>query len=144
MSWGAAIGGAFNFAGSLAQASTARKNVNKTNKANMRLAEYQFMKNKEMWDLQNEYNHPRHQMARFRNAGLNPNLMYGMGTPGNVSNYPKYQAPNLDYTGRPNVPASALSSGIQGAYQGIQEYQEKQKLKKNRERRKKKKLKRLK
>lgn len=29
------------------------------------------------WNMQNEYNSPAAQMARFRDAGLNPNLIYG-------------------------------------------------------------------
>lgn len=29
------------------------------------------------WAMQNEYNHPSAQMQRFRDAGLNPNLIYG-------------------------------------------------------------------
>lgn len=31
------------------------------------------------WNLQNEYNSPTSQMARLREAGLNPNLVYGKG-----------------------------------------------------------------
>lgn len=31
------------------------------------------------WNMQNEYNSPVQQMARFRKAGLNPALMYGNG-----------------------------------------------------------------
>lgn len=31
------------------------------------------------WNKQNEYNHPSAQMARLREAGLNPNLVYGNG-----------------------------------------------------------------
>lgn len=31
------------------------------------------------WTMQNEYNSPRAQMARLREAGLNPNLVYGKG-----------------------------------------------------------------
>lgn len=31
------------------------------------------------WALQNEYNSPINQMARLRDAGLNPNLVYGKG-----------------------------------------------------------------
>jgi len=34
---------------------------------------------------QNEYNSPRSQMARFQSAGLNPNLVYSQGNPGNQS-----------------------------------------------------------
>lgn len=31
------------------------------------------------WNMQNEYNSPQSQMARLRQAGLNPNLVYGNG-----------------------------------------------------------------
>lgn len=33
--------------------------------------------NLQLWNLQNEYNHPAAQMARYQQAGLNPNLIYG-------------------------------------------------------------------
>lgn len=32
------------------------------------------------WAMQNSYNHPSSQMARLREAGLNPNLVYGTGS----------------------------------------------------------------
>lgn len=32
------------------------------------------------WNMQNEYNHPSAQMARLREAGLNPNLIYGQSS----------------------------------------------------------------
>lgn len=60
-------------------------------KSNKKLAQYSFDKNVEMWRLQNEYNSPKNQMARFTEAGLNPNLMYGKGTPGNATTLPQYQ-----------------------------------------------------
>lgn len=36
------------------------------------------------WNMQNEYNNPAAQMARYKAAGLNPHLIYG-GGPGNIS-----------------------------------------------------------
>lgn len=45
--------------------------------------------NMKYWNLQNEYNSPAAQMQRFREAGLNPNLIYGQtnmaGSVGSVS-----------------------------------------------------------
>ncbi|WP_139366091.1 hypothetical protein [Elizabethkingia meningoseptica] len=38
-----------------------------------------------MWNRNNEYNTPLAQMQRLKDAGLNPNLMYGQGTTGNSS-----------------------------------------------------------
>lgn len=68
-----------------------------TNRANKELAEYQYTKDLEMWNKSNEYNTPTAQMQRYKDAGLNPNLMYGQGNSGNVStSTPKYQAPTMD------------------------------------------------
>lgn len=58
-----------------------------------------FDQNVQMWNMQNEYNSPSAQMARLRDAGLNPRLVYGQGsgnTAGNASTLPKYQAPSWD------------------------------------------------
>lgn len=47
-----------------------------------------------MWNKANAYNSPANQMQRFKDAGLNPHLIYGQGSSGNtVSSPPKYQAP---------------------------------------------------
>lgn len=42
----------------------------------------QLQQNKELWDYQNAYNTPQQQMDRLKNAGLNPNLIYGSGAGG--------------------------------------------------------------
>lgn len=61
--------------------------------ANLKLADYQTERNLEFWNMQNEYNSPVQQMARFKKAGLNPALIYSQGSPGNASEMVKYQAP---------------------------------------------------
>lgn len=65
------------------------------NRANMKLAEYQWQKNMEAWNLQNEYNKPSSQMSRLVEAGLNPNLVYGNGADNTASAAPQYQAPHI-------------------------------------------------
>lgn len=40
------------------------------------------------WHRNNEYNSPKAQMQRYKEAGLNPQLIYGQGTPGNASATP--------------------------------------------------------
>lgn len=45
-----------------------------------KLARYQQMLNQESIDTQNRYNLPINQMSRLREAGLNPNLVYGNGS----------------------------------------------------------------
>lgn len=37
------------------------------------------------WERQNQYNSPQSQMQRLKDAGLNPNLVYGATAPGNSS-----------------------------------------------------------
>lgn len=55
----------------------------KQSKENKKLAEFQAAKNKEMLDDQLEYNTPANQMRRYQDAGMNPHLVYGQGSPGN-------------------------------------------------------------
>jgi len=40
------------------------------------------------WEMQNEYNSPAQQMQRLKEAGLNPNLVYGKGAVGNSASQP--------------------------------------------------------
>ena len=67
------------------------------------LQKYQNEWNLEMWHRQNEYNSPIQQMARYQEAGLNPNLIYSQGSPGNSQSMPtsaenKYQ-PDMSFVG---------------------------------------------
>lgn len=39
--------------------------------------------NRKATERQNEYNTPKNQMLRYQEAGLNPHLIYGQGSPGN-------------------------------------------------------------
>lgn len=66
------------------------------------------------WNKQNEYNHPSAQMERLREAGLNPNLVYGSGnatgnagTPtgaaGGVPAFSGYQMPQNMLGGLGNI-----------------------------------------
>lgn len=55
------------------------------NDANLQLMHDQQYWQERMWDKNNEYNTPKNQIQRLKDAGLNPNLMYGQGTVGNSS-----------------------------------------------------------
>lgn len=48
-----------------------------TREWNLNLAKTQNQWNIEQWNRENTYNSPSAQMSRFRDAGLNPDLMYG-------------------------------------------------------------------
>lgn len=61
----------------------------------------------EFWNMQNEYNSPHNQMARLREAGLNPNLMYGQGNTGNAPSMPSQAE-----TPRPEFNPAMIGSGL--------------------------------
>lgn len=96
---GAIVGGLGSLAGSMIGANAQRQ----ANIQNMQLAKYQnnwqtaendkaYARSVEMWNLQNQYNSPTAQMSRLRQAGLNPNLVYGSGVTGNsAGSAPQYQ-----------------------------------------------------
>lgn len=96
---GALISGVGSFVNSAIGMSAQRQ----ANIQNMQLAKYQnnwqtaendkaWSRNVEMWNLQNAYNTPSAQMSRLRQAGLNPNLVYGSGVTGNnAGSTPQYQ-----------------------------------------------------
>lgn len=66
-----ALGVSDQMGGNLSQLGSDILEKRQTDKAN----EY----NLHLWNLQNAYNDPSAQMQRLKNAGLNPNLVYGKG-----------------------------------------------------------------
>lgn len=93
---------------------TGAQQTRDVNAANMKLAEYQYNKELEMWNRQNEYNSPKAQMSRFSEAGLNPNLIYGQGTAGNATQIPRYQAPQMQRA--PQVDYLGMITSVLGTY----------------------------
>lgn len=71
---GPALEGAFNL---FSQASN--------NKTQVHMMNQQRTWAVEDWNKQNAYNAPAAQMQRFKDAGLNPNLIYGQGNAGNAT-----------------------------------------------------------
>lgn len=69
-------------AGSAINAWSSARQTKKTNEANMDMAKYQY-----------EMNSPANVMQRYKDAGLNPNLIYSQAGGSGAS----YQAPKLDY-----------------------------------------------
>lgn len=85
---GAAIAGAAALGGSILGATQQNKNINKQIAAqreenqknrewNLNLAKQQNQWNIEQWNRENAYNTPAAQMARYKAAGLNSDLIYG-------------------------------------------------------------------
>lgn len=123
--------------GSRARASQSRRNVQRTIAAQKAMALKEFQRNKKMWHMMNAYNTPLMQMQRFEEAGLNPNLIYGQGTPGNVGSYPTYNAPQLSYRGQKAFdPYSGIGDAVGdavGKYFGIRSMQAQTSLTQQRE-----------
>lgn len=100
----AIIGAGATLAGSIFNAgSTAREN-----RKNREYAQQQYQREKadslEFWEKQNSYNSPQQQMARLKDAKLNPHLVYGNGSAVNTASAPatphaqpyKGEAPQID------------------------------------------------
>lgn len=52
------------------------------------LSRQEMNRNIALWNMQNAYNTPAEQMKRFKEAGLNPNLIYGQtNTAGSIGSY---------------------------------------------------------
>lgn len=89
MSWlSDAFGGVGSFVQSgidLLTGSSPRQLANQQYANNRDLAKYQNDLNMQSWMQQQQYNTPAAQMQRFKDAGLNPNLIYGQGNNGNAN-----------------------------------------------------------
>lgn len=68
------------------------------NAANYALAQGQRSHDVRMWQMQNEYNSPRNQVARLRAAGLNPGLNSNIGTGENAVHAGGQTAPVTDFS----------------------------------------------
>lgn len=95
------------------------------NQANIDWAKEQYKLSKadslERWRMENEYNSPAAQMERLKNAGLNPNLVYGSGATamgGSIDspqyNTPQLAAPTANFVdqGRTLNPVAGMVTGI--------------------------------
>lgn len=90
------------------------------NRLNREFAQQQYqtekMDNLSFWNMQNEYNSPKAQMARLKAAGLNPNMVYGGGAATTPAQ--PLRAPSASYTGE----APRVDLGTPAA-QGLETYQ---------------------
>lgn len=120
---GAALaGGVMSLFGGKKSNDTNLKIARENNKAQMELAQYQADRNLELWNMNNEYNTPEAQMERYKEAGLNPNLIYGSGSAsaGNSSSPAKgYDAPTLQRAEVQNYMPQAAQIFMNGVQQAV-------------------------
>lgn len=93
--WAAAAQAIGQVGGSIASGIIGARGAKKQFKYQQQLQNEAFNYNTQMWNAQNEYNTPEAQMERYREAGLNPRLIYGNGasSSGNATTPPQYQPP---------------------------------------------------
>lgn len=104
---GAIAGMAGNALGAMAGVEATRL----TNATNIALAKYSYAQQRQMIREQNEYNSPVNEMARYKEAGLNPNLMFGNIGPGQQSEIAKFTPPQIQTPDYSNV--APISEAIQ-------------------------------
>lgn len=87
-----------------------------TNWRNQKLANEQNQFNLNMWKAQNQYNTPAEQLARFKQAGINPNFMGSSISAGNVaaSATPSADLANQVSPFTPEAGAQVASAIIEG------------------------------
>ena len=97
----AGIAGGVSLMNGLLQGQQNRLNRDFQMKENQKARDYNTM----MWEKNNAYNDPTQQMARLKNAGINPHLAYSQGgvtntstspASSNASSMPEGRAPQLD------------------------------------------------
>jgi len=79
------IGSGLDFLGNLYTNRQNRRSIEETNRLNYQMQQEQNAWNERMWHMNNEYNTPANQMQRLKEAGLNPNLLYGNPSQGTSS-----------------------------------------------------------
>lgn len=122
---GISLGAATLIGGLVSAGTTAATSIGgamKSLKKNKELARYQNELSMNNWMTQQAYNTPEAQMARLREAGLNPHLMYGNGNFVNSAN----QAPEtpdiapVDFTEPMSRIGQSISQGINSVIQSRQ------------------------
>lgn len=105
------LGGVIAGAAALGASAINAGSQERTNRWQMKLAQYAYDQERQMIQEQNEYNSPLNQLKRYQEAGLNPNLIYGEGkaSAGNQSSIAQYKSPSLN---APQVSTFGVSEAI--------------------------------
>jgi len=115
---GAAIGAGSQLAGGILNSGAQRDANRESQFYSEKMYERQKADNLEFWRMQNEYNSPAAQMQRFKDAGLNPHLIYGQGSNGNSGaiQSPTVQRPEFNSTRPGDAISGAGLAFINGMY----------------------------
>ncbi len=98
-------------------ASSAQMRNQRQRKYQSQLMKEQNAMNIANWKMQNEYNTPAAQMARFQAAGLNPNLIYGESN--TAGSLPSVSAPNTPREDAPDFSGLERAADVYSKYLSI-------------------------
>jgi len=87
------VGAATTIAGGAMNMQASSKTNLRTRQHNEHMFNKQADHNLKLWNMQNEYNSPKQQMKRLKEAGLNPSMIYGQGNAGQTAS--EIQGPNI-------------------------------------------------
>lgn len=104
--WAAAAQAGSDLLGSLGNAWIQADQNKKQREWTERREDLSYQRGWDVMNYQNWYNSPEQQMTRFRQAGLNPHLIYGKGTPGNTATSSPTSTP-----GRPKFGLTPIGVG---------------------------------
>lgn len=107
-----ALGGLFGIKSGSDANKTNLQIARETNAANAELAKYNWEQQKDMWNAQNAYNTPSAQMQRYRDANLNPNLIYGQGSNGNSTSIPTPATPTMQAAHVDRIPYEQIMGRV--------------------------------
>lgn len=106
-------------AASLINNHAARKENERNREYNLKLAQMQNQWNVEQWQRENDYNTPMAQIQRLKEAGINPDMVYGGGIANTSTSSPQMTAgaPSspTPLVGMPNAVDSYLDSQLKQA-----------------------------
>lgn len=95
MPWQSLLGAGASLLGGTINALSAQNQNNRSMRFVREMYDRQKTDQLAFWNLQNAYNDPAAQMARFRNAGLNPNLIYGQSNTAGAPVLPDVKSPEF-------------------------------------------------
>jgi len=114
----AAAGTAASVGGGLFSASKNRKHQTRENQAQRDWANDMFnrqnQRDMDFWKMQNAYNDPSAQMQRLKEAGLNPNLVYGNGADAQAGPIATHSAPQPQTKALQSPEGDIIGKAIQG------------------------------
>lgn len=96
--------------------------ADKNNRANRDLSELAYRQNLEQWSRENEYNSPLQQMQRYKDAGLNPNLIYGQQNLSASSPQLKYERQEAGHVAPYQRQASNVKLELGDVFQSIMDF----------------------